>query len=151
MRLLLVGLGCVVGCVACWCGTCALVRTCTCIHNKIRTVQFYNKMYLCAIAKMREHAYGDGWFVSVDNKDSWHKVGALKTVSVILSGLGYGPVSAYLLWSRVWQYEDKLSGRNLLQHRRHRELPPGCAFTSGCRPPDGLCDLRDGGAKHGQE
>ena len=99
----------------------------------------------------REHSYGDSWFFTTDNGETWHKVGALKTVSAIFSSLGYGPVSAYLLWCKTWQLEDRLAGRNLLQHRRHRELPPCCAFTSGCRPPNGLCDLRDGGAKHGQE
>ena len=99
----------------------------------------------------REHEYGDCWYVTINDGETWHKVGALKTVSTIFSSLGYGPVSAYLLWCRVWQYEDRLSGRNVLQHRRHRALPPGCAFWSGCRPPDGLRPVRDGCAEHGEE
>jgi hypothetical protein len=37
----------------------------------------------------REHSYGDSWFFTTDNGETWHKVGALKTVSAIFSSLGY--------------------------------------------------------------
>eukprot|EP01043_Picozoa_sp_COSAG02_P054672 COSAG02_NODE_6227_length_3714_cov_1.599447_5_plen_60_part_00 len=50
----------------------------------------------------RGHLYGDGWYYTTDNKDSWHKVGGLTVVADVFSSLGYGPVSPYLLWCKHW-------------------------------------------------